>query len=284
MRLPKNRISGEAMARRLPARAGTWAARLNVLALAIVFEVSTASCLMTEVSTHAIAGMPLPPPVKAAAKAPAPVSPTLTLPGLRARVSVRRDARGIPYVEAANEHDLFLTQGFVTANDRLWQMDLLRRTARGELAEILGRDVLEQDEQMRVLGFGRLANGLVERVPSRMREALIAYAQGVNASMTARTDAGLPAEFGILGYKPKPWVPADSLVIGKLFALDLSATWPADVVRASFAELPADRQAALFPKNLLSTWCWSAAMHRRRAMGGRRAVPDRWATRARRAC
>src|SRR5262245_49685203 len=67
---------------------------------------------------------------------------TLRLAGLRERVTVRRDERGIPYIEAANETDLYLAQGYVTASDRLWQMDLLRRTARGELAEILGKAVL----------------------------------------------------------------------------------------------------------------------------------------------
>lgn len=182
----------------------------------------------------------------APAKAPASASATPAVAGLRARVTVRRDARGIPHIEAANEHDLFLAQGFVTASDRLWQMDLLRRTARGELAEILGRDVLDQDEQMRVLGLGRFADGLVERLPTRVREPLAAYAEGVNAYITALGDRRLPPEFGILDYEPRPWRPSDSLVICKLFALDLTLSWPRDMMRASFANLPADRRAALF--------------------------------------
>ncbi|MBA3714732.1 MAG: penicillin acylase family protein, partial [Pyrinomonadaceae bacterium] len=64
---------------------------------------------------------------------------TLTLDGLRARVTVRRDERGVPHIEAANEEDLYIAQGFVMASDRLWQMDLLRRSARGELSEIFGK-------------------------------------------------------------------------------------------------------------------------------------------------
>ena len=63
---------------------------------------------------------------------------TVTIPGLHARVNVRRDERGIPYIEATNDEDLYFAQGYVTASDRLWQMDLMRRTGRGELAEILG--------------------------------------------------------------------------------------------------------------------------------------------------
>jgi penicillin G amidase len=184
----------------------------------------------------------------------APTSPVsrggqIAVAGLGERVTVRRDGRGIPYIEAASAHDLFLAQGFVTAGDRLWQMDLLRRTARGELAEVLGDSVLEQDAQARVFGFGMLADGLVARVPPRMQEALAAYAEGVNAWIAAHGDKGLPLEFQLLRYKPKPWRPADSLVIGKLFALDLSNSWPLDLLRASFADLPEDRRAALFPED-----------------------------------
>src|SRR5205807_5571745 len=79
-------------------------------------------------------------------------------PSLKAAVTVTRDARGIPYIKAANEHDLFFTQGYVTAGDRLFQMELLRRTVRGELAAILGKDLLEEDKRRRVYGFARLAD------------------------------------------------------------------------------------------------------------------------------
>src|SRR5688500_3253297 len=77
----------------------------------------------------------------------------IKLDGLKAEVTIRRDARSIPYLEAQNDHDLFFAQGFTTASDRLWQMDLLRRTARGELAEIFGKTVLEEDKRYRLYGF-----------------------------------------------------------------------------------------------------------------------------------
>src|SRR3989441_7988146 len=87
---------------------------------------------------------------------------TLALAGLRDRVTVRRDERGIPYIEAKNDEDLYFAQGFVTASDRLWQMDLLRRTERGELAEVLGAGpnsvVLAQDKQHRTLGFSQVVD------------------------------------------------------------------------------------------------------------------------------
>src|ERR1700674_4605075 len=110
---------------------------------------------------------------------------SLDLPGLHSRVTVRRDERGIPYIEAANDDDLHFAQGYVTASDRLWQMDLMRRTARGELAEILGAGpnnvALEQDKQHRILGFAQEAEAEVAQAAPQSRALLEAYAAGVNA-------------------------------------------------------------------------------------------------------
>src|SRR5215204_3528995 len=84
---------------------------------------------------------------------------TLSMSGLRDRVTVRRDERGIPYIEAKNDEDLYFAQGYVTASDRLWQMDLIRRTERGELAEVLSAGpnnaALDQDKQHRTLGMAQ---------------------------------------------------------------------------------------------------------------------------------
>ena len=87
--------------------------------------------------------------------AQSPVVP-LEVAGLRGPVTVRRDGRGIPYLDARNLHDLYLAQGYITASDRLWQMDLARRTGRGELAEVLGRLALEEDKRHRILGFSQV--------------------------------------------------------------------------------------------------------------------------------
>jgi penicillin amidase len=96
---------------------------------------------------------------------------TLSLAGLRAPVTVRRDERGIPYIEAANESDLYFAQGYVTASDRLFQMELFRRTARGELSEIFGNATLEEDKRHRTLGFAQLAEAQVVTLPARLRRA-----------------------------------------------------------------------------------------------------------------
>jgi penicillin amidase len=175
---------------------------------------------------------------------------TLTLAGLRAPVTIRRDERGIPHIEASNEADLYFAQGYATANDRLWQMDLLRRTARGELAEIFGRPVLEEDKRHRILGFAALSESVVSLASAQMRAALEAYARGVNAYIESRgsTEKPLPVEFQLIGYKPRPWIPADSLVIGKIFAETLSTTWQTDISRAILADLPPARRAQLLPE------------------------------------
>ncbi len=177
---------------------------------------------------------------------------TLTMPGLRDRVIVRRDERGIPYIEAKNDNDLYFAQGYVTASDRLWQMDLLRRTERGQLAEIFGAGpnnaALDQDKQHRTLGFAQVVDAEFARADSATRANFEAYARGVNAYITSLDAKTLPPEFQLLQYKPTPWTPADSLLIGKLFAEALSNTWRLDIMRAALLALPAEKRAGLLPE------------------------------------
>lgn len=179
---------------------------------------------------------------------PAASQTTLRLEGLRERVTVRRDERGIPYLEAANEDDLYFAQGFVTASDRLWQMDVLRRTARGELAEIFGRVALEEDKRHRIYGFARLSEESVSRVSPKARASLEAYARGVNAFIASRDAKSLPIEFRLLRYAPRAWTPADSLVVGKIFSETLSTTWDTDIMRAALSDLPEAKRAFLLPE------------------------------------
>jgi penicillin amidase len=186
---------------------------------------------------------------QATTAASAPANPqTLSLAGLRERVSVRKDERGIPYIEAKNEADLYFAQGYVTASDRLWQMDLFRRSMRGELAEIFGSAVLEEDKRHRVYGFAKTAESNAANASGPVRAALEAYARGVNAFIESRDQKSLPPEFQILGYKPRAWTVADSLVIGKLFSEALSTTWPTDVMRAALASLPPEKRDVLLPE------------------------------------
>ncbi|MDT7604424.1 MAG: penicillin amidase, partial [Acidobacteriota bacterium] len=182
--------------------------------------------------------------------ASAPQSKTITLASLRAPVKITRDARGIPHIEAANDEDLYFAQGYATAQDRLWQMDLLRRTTRGELSEILGRATLEQDKLHRVYGFARLAENSEAKLSPQQRVVLDSYARGVNAyieSLDGSAGKQLPREFQILQYRPRAWRAADSIVIGKNFAEALSTSWQTDIARAALADLSPDKRAELMP-------------------------------------
>src|SRR2546430_10508691 len=105
-----------------------------------------------------------------------PGSQTLTIAGLRDRVTVRRDERGIPYIEAANDQDLYFAQGYITASDRIWQMDLLRRSVRGELSEIFGQATLSTDKTHRTVGLGNVADESAKGLPADLKFPMDAYA------------------------------------------------------------------------------------------------------------
>jgi penicillin amidase len=158
---------------------------------------------------------------------------TVQLDGLKAPVTIRKDGRGIPYIEAKNDADLFFAQGYVTASDRLWQMELFRRVARGETAEIFGNRTLEEDKRWRRLGFTRIAEASLTVLSAKMRNALESYARGVNAYLATLDEKNLPPEFKILQFKPRPWTPTDTIVIGKILADGLSTTWRNDLLRAA---------------------------------------------------
>lgn len=145
----------------------------------------------------------------------------LQLHGLAAPVTVTRDSHGVPAIEAASLEDLFFAQGFVTAQDRLWQMDVMRRFGSGELSEILGSPTLKYDREHRILGLRAAAQKSLALAPARDRSFFEAYARGVNAYLATHGDH-LPIEFRILGYAPKPWTPEDSIVIANQMVKDLN--------------------------------------------------------------
>jgi penicillin amidase len=169
----------------------------------------------------------------------------LTVSGLKESVTVRRDGRGIPYVEAHGDADLYFAQGFVTAQDRLWQMDFLRRLPRGELSEIFGKMALEEDKRWRRYGFAKVVEDSLQQLSPELSAALDSYARGVNAYIATLDDKTLPVEFRILQYKPRAWKPTDTLIIGKILADALSSTWRTDLLRASLQNLPKEKLADL---------------------------------------
>ncbi|HTZ84580.1 MAG TPA: penicillin acylase family protein [Candidatus Acidoferrales bacterium] len=145
----------------------------------------------------------------------------LRVSGLGAPVTVTRDGHGVPAIEAASLDDLFFAQGFVTAQDRLWQMDVMRRAASGELSEIVGEDTLKFDREQRILGLRAAAKKSLAMAGERDRKFFEDYSRGVNAYIEAHRGR-LPIEFRILGYAPKPWTPEDSIVIANQMVKDLN--------------------------------------------------------------
>ena len=170
----------------------------------------------------------------------------LNVAGLQKPVTVRRDGRGIPYIEAASEADLFFAQGFVMASDRLWQMDLYRRFARGETAEIFGAARLEEDKRWRRFGFAAIAEQTLTTTAPEVKAALENYARGVNAYIATLDAKTLPPEFQILQYSPRQWQPTDSIVIGAILSDGLSTTWTDDLRKASVKDLPKDKFDLLY--------------------------------------
>jgi len=145
----------------------------------------------------------------------------LQINGLSAPVTVTRDGHGVPTIEAATLEDLFFGQGYVTAQDRLWQMDVMRRYGSGELSEILGEDTLKVDREHRILGMRAAAKKSLAMANPRDLSLFEAYARGVNAFIGTH-GSSLPVEFRILHYAPKPWRVEDSLVIANQMVKDLN--------------------------------------------------------------
>lgn len=154
----------------------------------------------------------------------------LKLKGLEGPVRILRDRHGVPHVRARTINDLAYAQGFCHGQDRLFQIDFLRRVTAGRLAELAGDEMLPIDRLMRTLGFGRLAQAEVAVVPGSVLEPLTAYSLGVNAAIDAARL--LPTEMLIAGIEPGKWTPADTLAFNKLVALGLSTNWEMELFRA----------------------------------------------------
>lgn len=141
----------------------------------------------------------------------APTSGSLTLRGLTAPVRVERDRLDVPRIRAANRLDAVRALGFVHGQERFFQMDLSRRTAAGEQAELLGQSAVAADRTNRVHEFRRRAVAVLARLDAQDRAALQAYADGVNAGLASRRTR--PIEYWLLGEEPAPWRPEDSLLV-----------------------------------------------------------------------
>jgi penicillin amidase len=197
--------------------------------------------------------------------------------GLKEGVIVDRDRWGRPWIRARSVDDLLMAQGYVTAQDRLWQMDLLRRAAAGDLSEIIGPLTLKFDEENRTLGMRQAAERAVADSNPAIRGLLEAYARGVNRYIAERQQK-LPVEFSLLHYSPRPWTPADTYLVSLYMWKTLTSTWKSKLNRAWIAEkVGPERTAQMFtPDSPLDHYivgqAGAAALPKARASGAKAAT------------
>ena len=173
--------------------------------------------------------------------------------GLKAPVEILRDKNAVPHIIAGSIEDAAFGLGYVHAQDRFWQMELMRRLGQGRLSELLpprliGSGLIDTDRTMRGLGVYRRATESLNALSPAMRAIIDAYAAGVNAWI-ADDDQQFGLELTLIkllsggSYRPEPWRPADSLVWAKLMALGLDGNWRAELLRLRLARKIGDRCA-----------------------------------------
>jgi penicillin G amidase len=169
----------------------------------------------------------------------------LSIGSLSAPVNVTRDKRGVPWIAAQSAADAYTALGYVHAQDRFFQMELMRRAGQGRLAEVLGPLGVNSDKFMRTLGLYRLTADTLTKTDPEILAIAEAYSKGVNAFLA---NESLPMELKLLMVSPEPWTPADSFVWQRLMGLQLSGNWPEELVRAGiYAKLGPDKARELWP-------------------------------------
>ncbi|MEX2115724.1 MAG: penicillin acylase family protein [Bacteroidota bacterium] len=174
-------------------------------------------------------------------------SGSISVQGPKAQVNIYRDSFGVPHIFAESSTDAWFGAGFVQAQDRLWQMDLIRRAGLGRLSEVLGPAAFKTDRLFRTLGLGRLAEKTAQALDEETRAALEAYALGVNACRTGQKGA-YAAEFDMLGFEPEPWTVEHSLLLAKLMAWELNTSRWLDITYGYVVQRVGEQRARdLYP-------------------------------------
>jgi penicillin amidase len=153
----------------------------------------------------------------------------ISIPGLERTVQIYRDKYAVPHIYAENEHDLYLATGYVMAQDRMWQMDLIRRVSLGRLSEIFGEKMLKADMLFRTLGIPQKSQLVLDKASEEMMGHLKAYAAGVNYYIQEHK-GNFPIEFNILGYVPDIWEPVHTINLIGYMAWDLAGGWNTEIV------------------------------------------------------
>jgi penicillin amidase len=179
----------------------------------------------------------------------------LSIKGLQGKVEIMRDSWGVAHIYAGSSADVLFAQGFVHAQERLWQMDFTRRVVSGRLAEVLGEAALPFDRAMRTLGLYLTAEQEADKVSGKYRPLLEAYCAGTNAAMQLTIKSHkLPIEFLLLGYQPEPWALADSFKWVKLMSWTLAVNWQSEFMRAEIIRRLGPEKAAELEIDIDRTW------------------------------
>ena len=173
---------------------------------------------------------PAQPTLPARAKAAlAQTSGTLRVPGLARPVTVLRDRWGVPHIYAETQDDLFFAQGFVAAQDRLWQMEIWRRTGEGRLAEVLGPEAVERDRFARLLRYRGDLDAEYQSYAPDAKGIIEAFVRGVNAYIES-TRGKWPVEFRLAGFTPEPWTP--EVCLTRMAGFGMTGNASMEVLRA----------------------------------------------------
>ena len=174
---------------------------------------------------------------------------------VKSEIQIFRNKYGIPHVVAKNQSDAYFALGFLHAGDRLWQMDILRRTASGRLSEVFGKKSLENDRFMRCLGLDEIAENIYSQMPQETKSILESYAAGVNYIIENEKD-NYSFEFSYSEYKPELWRPTDCILIQRLSAFRSSSGFITDLIFAEIADKKGIREAIYYiPKYPYSAPC-----------------------------
>jgi len=176
-----------------------------------------------------------------------PTSGQIAVSGLKSQVKVYFDDFGVPQIHAQNQDDAYFTEGYLHAQDRLWQMDLTRRVAEGRLSEVLGSSVIDFDKLFRTIGIHRFAYSWYSKISPESKKILESYTAGVNKFIETHYD-NLPVEFDALNYKPEPWKPENSLMLARMMGWDLNIAWYTDYIMGEVLNKTGiEKTAQIFP-------------------------------------
>ncbi|MBN1635573.1 MAG: penicillin acylase family protein [Deltaproteobacteria bacterium] len=162
------------------------------------------------------------------------ISAEITTDRVKAEITIIRDIYGVPHIFAENEHDAFFAVGYCQAQDRLWQMDIMRRAAYGRLSEVFGQSTIEDDRFLRTIFAPKSAQEYYRALPKQIQAMGQAYADGVNFYLENNDDRP-PFEFLLLGYRMKTWMPEDTIAMNMIMAYSLNCSLDAEILRARLA-------------------------------------------------